>query len=69
MPRDPIFKIRRVIVDRNMAVVYTTLHSKSEKGKGFRQVHMFRFNGDKIVEYWNVTQQVPKAAKYPKNMF
>jgi len=23
-----------------------------------RQVHLFRFEGDKIVEYWDITQQV-----------
>ena len=25
---------------------------------GLRQVHLFRFEGDKIAEYWDITQQV-----------
>jgi predicted SnoaL-like aldol condensation-catalyzing enzyme len=69
MPTDPVFEIKNVTVDGNMVVIYTTLRSRSDKKKGFRQVHMFRFKGDKIVEYWDVTQQVPKAAKYPENIF
>lgn len=69
MPLDPIFKIRRVLADGNTVIVHTTMQSKSNERIGFRQIHMFRFKGDKVVEYWDITQQVPKAAKYPKNMF
>jgi predicted SnoaL-like aldol condensation-catalyzing enzyme len=70
MPQDPVFEIKHVVVDGNMVVVHTTMQSKSgSTGKGFRQVHMFRFKGDKVVEYWDVTQTVPKEAKYPKNLF
>jgi predicted SnoaL-like aldol condensation-catalyzing enzyme len=69
MPPDPIFEIKHVIVDGNMVAIHTTLQSKSKRTKGFRQIHMFRFRGDKVVEYWDVTQMAPKEAKYPKNMF
>jgi predicted SnoaL-like aldol condensation-catalyzing enzyme len=69
MPPDPVFKIKHVMVDGKMVVIHTTLQSKSKRTRGFRQIHMFRFKGDKVVEYWDVTQMVPKDAKYPKNMF
>jgi predicted SnoaL-like aldol condensation-catalyzing enzyme len=69
MPVDPVFQIKHVLVDGKMVVVHTTLQSKSKKTRGFRQIHMFRFKRDKVVEYWDVTQMVPKEAKYPKNMF
>jgi len=29
---------------------------------GLRQVHLFRFSDDKIVEYWDITQQVLENA-------
>ena len=69
MPLDAIFEIKDVIVDGNMVVVRTNLRSRSNKKSGFRQIHLFRFRGDKIAEYWDVTQTVPKEAKYPSNMF
>jgi len=69
MPSDPVFKVKQVIAERDMVVIHTTLQSRSNKTMGFRQVHMFRFKGDKVIEYWDVTQDVPKKAKYPKNMF
>jgi predicted SnoaL-like aldol condensation-catalyzing enzyme len=43
------------------------LVNKSKPGEGgLRQVHLFRFEGDKIAEYWDVTQMIfasmPNAA-------
>ncbi len=69
MPQDSVFQIKRVMVDGNMVIIHTTMRSKSKRTRGFRQIHMFRFKGDKVIEYWDVTQSVPKEAKYPKNMF
>jgi predicted SnoaL-like aldol condensation-catalyzing enzyme len=69
MSRDPVFEIKNVIVDGNMVSIHTTLQSKSKRKRGLRQVHMFRFKGDKVVEYWDVTQMAPKEAKYAQNMF
>jgi predicted SnoaL-like aldol condensation-catalyzing enzyme len=66
---DPLFQLKRVLVDGDMVAVHTTLQSKSDKTQGFRQVHLFRFRKEKVIEYWDVTQMVPKKAKYPKNMF
>ncbi len=69
MPSDPIFEIKRAVADGDMVAIHTTLRSKSDETKGYRQVHMFRFKGDKVVEYWDVTQMMPKEAKYPKQLF
>ena len=60
---DPVFKIRRVLADGNMVVVHTEmLVSKSKPGEGgLRQAHIFRFGrGNKIVEYWDISQFVDK---------
>jgi predicted SnoaL-like aldol condensation-catalyzing enzyme len=65
---DAEFKVEHMIENADMVAVHTNLlNSKSKLGEGgLRQVHLFRFRGDKIVEYWDVTQQVtpdmPNAA-------
>jgi predicted SnoaL-like aldol condensation-catalyzing enzyme len=68
MPGDVRFRIRNVMVDGNMVAIYTTLEVKSRPEKGLRQVHLFRFRGDKIIEYWDVTQNAPKSP-YAQRMF
>ena len=57
---EPGFAVRHVFVDGDFVAAHTEfLNSKSNPGLGgLRQVHIFRFNGDKIVEYWDITQQV-----------
>jgi predicted SnoaL-like aldol condensation-catalyzing enzyme len=54
--------IRQVLADRDMVAVHTQLSSSKPSEGGLRQVHLFRFSGDKIVEYWDITQQVPENA-------
>ena len=54
------FTVKHVLADENLVAAHTELlNSKSKPMKGgLRQVHIFRFEGDKIVEYWDITQQV-----------
>jgi len=57
---EPDFAVKHVLVDGYLVAVHTQLlnsRSKPSEG-GLRQVHLFRFEGDKIVEYWDITQQV-----------
>jgi predicted SnoaL-like aldol condensation-catalyzing enzyme len=65
---EPSFEIKHVLTDGDFVAIHTELlASKSKPGEGgLRQVHLFRFGDDKIVEYWDITQQVmpnmPNAA-------
>ncbi len=54
------FVVRHVLADRDRVAVHTDLlWNRSDLGQGgLRQIHLLRFDGDKIVEYWDVTQQV-----------
>lgn len=54
------FTIVHAIAEGNLVAVHTQLlNSKNKPSQGgLRQVHLFRFEGDKIVEYWDVTQVV-----------
>jgi predicted SnoaL-like aldol condensation-catalyzing enzyme len=56
----PEFIIKHLLVDGDMVAVHTQLlNSKSNPGEGgLRQVHLFRFEADKIVEYWDISQQI-----------
>jgi predicted SnoaL-like aldol condensation-catalyzing enzyme len=66
---DPAFAIKKILADGDMIAVHTELISSKSKPSegGLRQAHLFRFDNDnKIVEYWDITQQVrldmPNAA-------
>ncbi len=59
---DFTLKVRNVLADGDLVAVHTTLSSSDPSDGGLRQVHLFRFSGDKIVEYWDITQQVPVDA-------
>lgn len=52
--------IRQVIADGDFVAVHTQVSSSKPIDGGLRQVHLFRFRGDKIVEYWDITQLIPQ---------
>ncbi len=69
---DMDFAIKHVLADGNTVAVHTELlNSKSRPDEGgLRQVHLFRFGPkNKIVEYWDITQQVTKDHPNPANAF
>lgn len=54
--------VRHVLADGDFVAVHTQLSSQKPSEGGLRQVHLFRFSGDRIVEYWDITQEVPENA-------
>ena len=56
------FIIRQVLAEGDVVAVHTQISSSKPSEGGLRQVHLFRFSGDKIVEYWDITQNVPENA-------
>ncbi len=65
---DAELSVKHVLADGNFVAVHTQLlNSKSNPAEGgLRQIHLFRFDADMIVEYWDITQQImpdmPNAA-------
>ncbi|MDR0373124.1 MAG: ester cyclase [Nitrososphaerota archaeon] len=55
------FTVKRALADGDYVAVQTNLlNDKNQPAAGgLRQMHLFRFEGDKIVEYWDITQQIP----------
>ena len=62
------FALKYLLADGDYVAAYTQLMASPSKPSegGLRQMHLFRFEGDKIVEYWDITQQImpnmPNAA-------
>jgi predicted SnoaL-like aldol condensation-catalyzing enzyme len=52
--------IRHVLADGDFVAAHTQVSSSKLTEGGLRQVHLFRFSKDKIVEYWDITQPVPE---------
>ncbi len=61
--------IKQVLAEGDMVAVHTTLASSNPGAGGLRQVHLFRFKNDKIVEYWDITQFIPENAPNPAGAF
>jgi predicted SnoaL-like aldol condensation-catalyzing enzyme len=57
---EPEFVVKNILADGDFVSAHTIfLNSKSKPNDGgLRQVHIFRFKDDKIVEYWDITQQI-----------
>jgi predicted SnoaL-like aldol condensation-catalyzing enzyme len=52
------FTVKNVIGDGTMVAVHSHL-VPTEGEKGMVTVHIFRFDGDKVVELWDCGQQIP----------
>ena len=69
---DPSFTVRKILADGDTVAAHTELlSSRANPGAGgLRQVHLFRFGrGDKIIEYWDVTQGVTPDMPDAENAF
>ena len=51
--------VKSVMADGDLVAVHAAYENGLGK-LGMVQVHLFRFSGDKIVEYWDVTQMAPE---------
>jgi predicted SnoaL-like aldol condensation-catalyzing enzyme len=61
--------IRRVLADGDVVAVHTQISSSKPSEGGLRQVHLFRFMGDKIAEYWDITQMIAQNAPNAEGAF
>ena len=56
----PDFAVKHILADGEFVAVHTELLSSKSKPRegGLRQIHLFRFDRGKIIEYWDITQQI-----------
>ena len=51
------FELKQVLGESDFVAAYTQLMASptTPAEGGLRQMHLFRFEGDKIIEYWDIT--------------
>src|SRR5512135_1741587 len=60
--------IKRVLADGDLVAVHA--HVRLKPGdRGVATIHLFRFEGDRIVELWDVGQAVPESSPNKNGMF
>ncbi|WP_347049674.1 nuclear transport factor 2 family protein [Flavobacterium olei] len=63
-----IFKIHHILEDGNLVAVHSHL-KQTPVDLGFAVVHLLKFEGDKIIELWDLGQPVPKDPINENGMF
>ena len=61
-----MFNIERTLEDGDLVAVHSHLQQKS---MDMAVVHILRFEGDQIVEMWDIGQPVPKDSPNERGMF
>lgn len=62
------FEIKRVIAEGEIVAVHSHVQQDSEDIGG-AVVHIFRFDGEQIVELWDIGQAIPKDSPNEYGMF
>src|SRR5689334_5860303 len=65
---EKIFEVKRALQDGNLVAVHSHV-KQNPQDPGAAVVHIFRFDGDKIVELWDLGQPVPKENPNENGMF
>ena len=60
--------VEHLLAEGDLIAAHTALRNTMGEPV-FAQVHLFRFSGDKIVEYWDITQPVPVNSPNSDGMF
>lgn len=65
---DKSLEVKRVIAEGDFVVVYTHIRQKPTE-RGWAVVHIFRFEGDRIAEMWDIGQEIPEESINELSMF
>ncbi len=60
--------VLRVIGEGDLVAVHSVVHHATGD-RGFALVHIFRFDGDKVAELWDLAQEVPAESPNASGMF
>jgi len=64
-----VLEIHRVIGDGDLVAVHSHVVLSPEDSKGMALVHIFRFEGEKIIELWDIGQALPEIIPNEHGMF
>jgi predicted SnoaL-like aldol condensation-catalyzing enzyme len=65
---DKIFEIKQAIQEGDRVAVHSHLRMKAGDS-GMAVVHIFRFEGDRIAEFWDLGMQIPEDPVNENGMF
>jgi len=61
-------EVKRVLEEGDFVAVHSHVRMKSSE-PGVATVHIFRFEGDKIIEMWDIGQVIPENSPNHNGMF
>jgi predicted SnoaL-like aldol condensation-catalyzing enzyme len=62
-------EIRRVFADGDYVILHSHWHGLSDSPRGEAVVDIYRLEGGKVVEHWDVIQPIPETAANKNTMF
>jgi len=62
-------EIKRVFADGDHVILHSHWHGLSDNPRGEAVVDIFRLEGGKVVEHWDVIQPVPETSANANTMF
>jgi predicted SnoaL-like aldol condensation-catalyzing enzyme len=65
---DKALEVKRVLADGDLVAVHSHVRHDREE-PGFALVHIFRFEGGKIAELWDLAQEIPADSPNRNGMF
>jgi predicted SnoaL-like aldol condensation-catalyzing enzyme len=66
---DARYEIKRVFADGDFVIVHSHWHGLSDNSRGEAVVDIFRLEGGKVLEHWDVIQSVPEISANFNTMF
>lgn len=63
-----IFEVKNIIVNTDMVAVHSYIKQENNDAD-FAVVHILKFKNDKIVEFWDVVQEIPANIINENGMF
>jgi predicted SnoaL-like aldol condensation-catalyzing enzyme len=66
---DARYEIKRVFADGDHVVLHSHWHGLSDNPRGEAVVDIFRLEGGKVLEHWDVIQTIPETSANADTMF
>ena len=67
--QDARYEIKRVFADGDHVIVHSHWHGLSDNPRGEAVVDIFRLEGGKVLEHWDVIQSIPETSANSNTMF
>ena len=66
---DARYEIKRVFADGDYVILHSHWHGLSDNPRGEAVVDIFRLEGGKVLEHWDVIQPIPETSANTNTMF